>query len=328
MAKQHVRHVGNRSARPGYIFHVPLLDRRVLQPFGAELVVTADDPRVFEACSEAVARFPTDAGAVGFYSLDISTTTDSAADPAWPVTSIEQHAGGIVLRCGSAEMRVDHNARTATATLPPSLLACSDAVRVFVEGALSSLLIGAGQLHAVHSGLVVSGNCGLVLRGPSGAGKSTLTYACLASGFSVSSDDWIYGVASATPDRLYGYPWRMFLVPDAPRHFPELADLVRVPHPGSDQFKLPIAPPEAKQSVSATVTAIVFLDPSPELDIRAVSASEAFERFWEPALPTERANLPGEWVDALLDRPCFVLQRGTDPAKAADLLQRLATNLS
>jgi hypothetical protein len=310
------------------VSHVPLLDRRVLRPFGAEFVVTADDPRVFEACAEAVARFPDDAGVEGSYSLDASTTVDTPADPAWPATSLTQFEGGMVLRCGSAEMRVDHHTQRASATLPPSLLNCADAVRVFVEGALSSLLIGAGQLHAVHSGLVVSGERGLVLRGPSGAGKSTLTYACLAAGFSVSSDDWIYGVAGASPDRLYGYPWRMFLVPDAPRHFPELADLVRVPHPGSDRFKLPIAPPKDQQHLSAIVDAIVFLDPSPELDVRAVTAAEAFERFWEPALPTERSDLPGAWVDALLDRPCFVLQRGTDPAKAADLLQRLATSLS
>jgi hypothetical protein len=307
---------------------VPLLDQRLLRPFGAELVVSTDDERVFAACDAAISRFPVAAGATGSFSLVITTTADTSDDPAWPNTSLTQFAGGIVLRCGSAELRVDHGARHAVASLPPALLACEDAVRTFVEGALSSLLIGAHQLHAVHSGLVVWGTKGLVLRGPSGAGKSTLTYACLAAGFSISSDDWIYGVAGASPDHLYGYPWRMFLVPDAPKHFPELADLVRVPHPGADRFKLPVEPPAVQQRVSAKIDAIVFLDPSPDLDIRAVGAAEALDRFWSPALPSERADLPLDWVDQLLDRPCFVLQRGTNPAKAVDLLQRLATSLS
>lgn len=299
----------------------------MFRPFGAHVELVADDHRVTDACCVAVCRYPVDAGAVGRYRITATTTADTGSDPDWPRTSIRQFEGGIELRCGSGCLQVDHRNRTASVTIPPALLAVPDAVRMLVEGAVSSLLIGAGELHAVHSGLVVASGHGLMLRGPSGAGKSTLTYACMQAGFAMASDDWIYGTAVHRPEIMYGYPWRMFLVPDALAHFPELAGQAPVAHPGADRLKLEIIPAVARRRVSARVDCIVFLDPATELELRPVRADEALERFWGPALPSERADLPSGWVDALLDRPCFVLQRGTLPAAAAGLLQRLASSL-
>jgi hypothetical protein len=54
---------------------------------------------------------------------------------------------------------------------------------------------------------------------------------------------------------------------------------------------------------------------------------EALERFWAPALPTEREHLTDAWVRGLLDRPVFVLRRGTDPEAAAQVLAELAVSL-
>jgi hypothetical protein len=119
-------------------------------------------------------------------------------------------------------------------------------------------------------------------------------------------------------------PVRVSLVPGAPSHFPELATVAPVPHPGADRFKLPIEPPLSRRRRSASADAIVFLDPSPELSIRQVATDEATELFWQPALPSERADLPLAWVDRLLDRPCYVLQRGTSPMAAAELLKTVA----
>ena len=305
---------------------VPQFVRKVFRPFGASFTVQADDPRVFDACEAALAHFPCDTGGDGAFTLDVVVARDEPGDCPWPVTSTRQFEGGIEMSCGSGSLLVDRAGRSATARLPQSMAAIPDAVRIVVEGALSSLLIGAGVIHAVHSGLVTIDGHGLMLRGPSGAGKSTLTYACLRAGYTVCSDDWIYGMAFGRPDSMVGYPWRVFLMPDSPRHFPELGAIAPVAHPGADRWKLPIEPPADRQQVTAPLDAIVFLDPAPELDLRRIAAVEADERFWGPALPSERADLPIDWVAALLDRPCFVLQRGSSPDAAAALLQRAATS--
>ncbi len=296
--------------------------RRRFRPFGATVSVCCDDSAVLEACGAAVARFPTDLGVTA--DLTVVATTIAAGEPAWPVTSVRQWDGGLELRCGAGSMVVDHGAGTASLALPPELLACSDALRCFVEGAVSSLLIGGGWVHAVHSGLVVTpGGAGLLLRGPSGAGKSTLSYACLRAGFGLCSDDWVYGVAADPPDRLVGYPWRLFLVEESAARFAELAGVPVVPHPGADRVKVPVEPPVSRRRRSARVDAVVLLDPSPDLGLEPITPAEAADRFWGPALPSERADLPSAWVEALLDRPCYVLRRGTDPDDAAALLRSL-----
>ncbi len=294
---------------------------RTLRPFGATVRFEVHDRRVLDAVAAAVGRFPTDAGAVGSFRITTTAVPDGSADPAWPVTSVRHDRRTLRFACGSAELRVDHRSATAEIDLPPSLLAIEDAVRTMVEGAVSSLLIGAGALHAVHAGLVELDGTGLLLRGPSGAGKSTLTYACLRSGMAVASDDWVYGVAGQPPDHLVGYPWRVFLVPDAAARFPELASVEPVAHPGSDRWKLPVVPPPARRRRRASVDAVVLLDPSADLELREVGAAEARRRFWGPALPSERRDLPRDWVAQLLDRPTFVLQRGTDPDAAVALLR-------
>lgn len=296
--------------------------RRRYRPFGALVSLSCDDGAVVEACGAAVARFPTDHGVSAC--LTISARTVAPGKPAWPVTSLRQWPGGLELRCGEGSMVVDHAAGSAELCLPPELLACSDALRCFVEGAVSSLLIGGGFVHAVHSGLVVTpSGKGLLLRGPSGAGKSTLTYACLRTGFAVCSDDWVYGVAGSPPDVLVGYPWRLFLVEESAARFPELAGAPVVPHPGADRVKVSVEPPVGRRRRSARVDAVVFLDPSPNLGLDPIGPADAAERFWGPALPSERTDLPPSWVATLLDRPCHVLRRGTDPDAAAGLLRSL-----
>jgi hypothetical protein len=300
--------------------------RRVVHPFGARVELAADDRRVLDAAGASLARHPRRAGAAPGRTFRVRATTgaDEPGDPAWPATTVRYADGVLTLRCGSGRLVADVAAERAELTMPPALLAVPDAVRMAVEGAVHTLLINGGHLHALHAGLVTLAGRGLLLRGPSGAGKSTLTYACLRAGGAVASDDWVYAVPGADPGALWGYPWRMFLVAEALGHFPELADRPCVLHPGADRLKVPIEPPVGRRRIGARVDAVVLLDPDPRLDLRPASATEAAERFAASALPTERDGLPPAFVAALLDRPCFVLQRGTDPNAAAMRLRELA----
>lgn len=302
-----------------------IVHRRTVHPFGVRFAMTADDPRVPAAADAALARYARRPLADGpTLRLAAHTVPDTADDPAWPTTAATFVDGRLTLTCGGATLHADATTGRAELALPPSLAAVPDAVRMFVEGAASTLLINAGHLHAVHAGLVSFGGRNLLLRGRSGAGKSTITYACLRAGAAVASDDWVYAVPGEDPAHLWGYPWRLFLVAEALGFFPELAGRDAVLHPGADRLKIPIEPPVAQRRRRARIDAVVFLDPDPDLGVRPVGAAEAAERFWEPALPTERRDLPEAFVGDLLDRPCFVLRRGTDPNRAATRLQELA----
>jgi hypothetical protein len=300
--------------------------RRVFRPFGAVLAVDADDADLLRCFDAAVSRFPA-ASARGRYRLTIERCDDAVADPAWPHTAVRQWVGGMELTCGSAVLTVDHGGHSAHARLPRSLAAIDDALRCFVEGAVSSLLIGGGELLAVHSALVQRRGVGLLLRGQSGAGKSTLTYGCVRAGWKVVSDDWVYATPGDAPGELIGYPWRVFLTSDTARFFPELHAVAAVPHPGADRWKLPIEPPVALRRRQAMVDAVVFVEPSARAAWRWIEPHEARRRFAASALPSERRDLPEAWVDGLLGRPCAVLQRGSHPADAVARLSDLITSI-
>ena len=69
--------------------------------------------------------------------------------------------------------------------------------------------------------------------------------------------------------------------------------------------------------------AVVFLEPGTTPELARIPQHEAIERFWASALPSERADLPALFVEALTDRPTWRLCRGDHPARAAELVQRL-----
>lgn len=294
---------------------------------GVTLTVRDAPDEVLAALAAGLERYPADFGLQGTIELDVRVHDDTPDDPAWPSVQADDSVERLVVRCGSAVATLCYADGTVLLDLPVAMLGVADALRLFVESVFTALQVRRGELHAVHSALVAIDGIGLVLRGPSGAGKSTLTYSCLRRGVAVCSDDWIYAPARATPGRFAGYPWRMMMTEDAAARFPELAGAATVPHPAAEGRKVPVAPPAGQQLVTAHAAAVVLLDPAPELSLQPVSLDEALERFWAPALPTEREHLTDEWVRGLLDRPTFVLRRGTDPALAAQALSDLAHSL-
>jgi hypothetical protein len=294
-----------------------------VQPFGTTVEITTDDERFVAAAHHAMSRYPAIAAMRGTFVIRATSVADAPADPAWPVTEMRQRDGLVQLSCGSGRMLVDLNAGRGEISLPRSLVAIDDAARLFVEGAMWTWLIGTGRVRAVHAGMVGNGRRTALLRGASGAGKSTITYACTRAGMLMASDDWVYSAATRSTNELHGYPWRLFLVADAATRFDELRGRELVAHPGSDRWKLPVTPSPEQQLLSADPDVVVFLDPAPELSLRSVGKAEARQRFWSSALPSERERLGRRWINRLLDRPCYVLQRGTDPDAAAALVATL-----
>lgn len=302
------------------------MDATTCTPFGTRCRISSTDPRIVAGMEPALIGFP-DLGLGDELHLDVEWVDDGPDDPAWPHTTTRWDGRHLELHCGSARLMADAATGRATITLPPSLAAEPDAVRMLLEGALSALLIGRGRLHAVHAALVGDGRRAVLLRGQSGAGKSTLTYACWRAGLLIGSDDWSYHVAGTPSRHFVGYPWRMFLMPDTPRWFAELEGLAPIAHPSLDRAKLPITIDPAHQLVQSAVDAVVFLTPEgPEGPVE-VDGAEALHRFGASALDTERSDLPASFREALATLPSFTLARGASPQATALHVQRLLAEL-
>jgi len=297
------------------------------QPLGVALHLEQPPAELMDAVDAGLGRYPTDLGVRGSLKVRTEVHADQPGDPAWPRITAEDGPDQLVVRCGSATMTLRYSTGHVLLDLPSSLLAVPDALRIFVESAFTAAGVHAGELYAVHSALVAHRGVGLLLRGPSGAGKSTLTYSCLRQGLQVCSDDWVYAPATVAPSRFAGYPWRMMMTEDAAARFPELKGQATVPHPAAEGRKVPVVPPVELQLATATVHAVVLLDPDTELSLTPISVDEALERFWASALPTEREHLADDWVRALMSRPVHLLRRGTDPGAAVQALVRLADSL-
>ena len=300
--------------------------RRTVNLLGARFAIDSPVVAAIHA-ARFLARYPRCAAPERNLRLTVEVTETRPSIGEWPAVSMVERVDGIDVATGGSRLQTWTALGRATLELDEATIANDDACRLLVEAAFWSLTIGGGHLHAVHSALVGRGSSGILLRGESGAGKSTLSYACLRRGMWLSSDDFVYGLAAAPPDRLWGYPWRAWMTTDAAARFGELATIEPLPHPAVERVKVPIIPPVGHRRISLSIDAIVFIDPHRVLGARRIDAAEARRRFDDSALDSERRSLPSAWLDGLFDRPCYVVERGDSPDAAAELLDRLTTDV-
>ena len=126
----------------------------------------------------------------------------------------------------------------ALAFVTPELVADEPRLRHHVLELLGLLLATYDDRLPVHAGAVVRRGRAVLLVGRSTAGKSTLCYACLRDEFQLLAEDVVY-VSTRRGLRLWGVPWQVHLLPDAVRHFAELADLPGT-HQANGKFKLAV----------------------------------------------------------------------------------------
>lgn len=118
----------------------------------------------------------------------------------------------------------DNTRGQALAFVPPETVAHPIHFRYNVVESLALYLASVRERVAVHAGAVVHHGTTVLLMGKSTVGKSTLCYTALRSGeFDLLAEDVVYVQCDPTP-QIFGGMGRLHLLPDAPRHFPELAE--------------------------------------------------------------------------------------------------------
>ncbi len=211
----------------------------------------------------------------------------------------------------------------AIGVVRPETAAAPDLVRtIFIDAMALSLLGRARDYVVVHAAAVVRHDLAVVLHGPAGAGKSTLAIACARRGFGVVAEDAVFVRPTPSGLELWGLPWTQRLLPDAPRFFPELSDLVARPQPNGEtkvQVDLDtVYPGRAVPCARAGPVLLVTRGPGPtRLD--PVPADDAdLELLWP--FDGGWSATHEETATGLLAGGCFRLHVGGTPDEAVDLL--------
>lgn len=187
-----------------------------------------NDERLLRAADEAFGRFAIPAShapplTVRLFTHQVGGALQSRARHQ-PTFHIEKHLFTITLGEGNLAA-ADLRTGFAFGYLTPEVVADTDFVRyTFVEGlALAMLGLGRGYV-GVHAACVVKDGLSVILQAVSGTGKSTLAYACLRRGWQLLAEDVVF-FRAAPRLQLWGMPWKLRLMPDAARLFPELGGL-------------------------------------------------------------------------------------------------------
>lgn len=204
---------------------------------------------------------------------------------------------------------------------------------VFLEGLALAMLGPARQFIPLHAGCVVRDGTSLILSGESGRGKSTLAFACVRRGYQILSEDGLFLRCRADGAELWGMPWRLHLLPDVKRFFPELAaEQPRLQINGEWKLEVDVETFYPRSAAaSAAPGPVVFLEPemgSGPARIELISPEETADRLevvwpwwvgWTDEMERQLARL--------VEPGAYRLRTSASPEDAVDALDSLRSNL-
>jgi hypothetical protein len=196
---------------------------------GEALLFQTNDPALLAAADEAFERFPRLAGdATSPLVLRVFVHTSEPDPPRQEEQRprpIYRTQGHLFYITAGAENTVvaDLSQGYAFGFVSPGVAQNRFFVRyTFLEGITFAMLSTARQFMPLHAACVVKDKS-LILLGKAGAGKSTLAFACARRGYRVLTEDGLLISTQASALRLWGTPYKLHLLPESKRFFPELA---------------------------------------------------------------------------------------------------------
>lgn len=264
-------------------------------------------------------------------SMRLSVDPAAGSRPPWPRPHFRGLDHLVVATFDSENtVLVDLRQRRALGRFSPAMAADRGYVRKAVLPTLFGIFTDTIRVTPLHCACVEQEGRGLLLTGASGSGKSTLSLALARNGFGFLSDEWTYFSWRDRRLLAWGLPAPLKLLPDAPRHFPELAPV----QPGislNGERAYEIEPESVfgvRRSVCAEPAWLVFLErqDAPEVSFRRASPVEAEAQFEEYVdyfaahRFSEGRDLLVKTVQSLGRISCWRLRYGGQPAPVAQAL--------
>jgi hypothetical protein len=315
--------------------HTAPLDQRAQFPLlGLPLEFRSNSPEVITAAEQSFGRWwdlapeliePTDPLIV-----DLIVQSDQANDHgAVPQAQFIQrmHGDWFIASCGASLLTARRDLGQALGFVTPDLVADNAHFRYNVLECLALLLASWRDRTPIHAGAIAHAGRAALLVGASGSGKSTLCYACARAGLSLLAEDIVY-VSMRDRLRLWGNPWRIHLLPDAPQLFPELIDRpVEIQANGKHKLAVDLVELGTPLLHCHNGTAVVCLvrrhtaHASTLTPIEPQTAVAALSRNLEAGF--DLSSSTRVVAEALVAGGAYQLNMGSDLAGAVDLLREL-----
>jgi len=208
---------------------VPAEFVEVFSPLGVTLRLETNSTEIRDACRASFGSYG-DFGPLARasqFTVRLLVDASFTAAPPWPDVVFRRHGDMLYASAGGQNTAVaDLRRRQAFGFVSPAMAGDSDFLRRnFLDCLVLTMMTrGAGATHTyVHASAVAKCDRGLILCGPRESGKSTLAYACARRGFEIVADDVVY-LRAGRNLTAWGRPWRLRLLPDCTRFFPELQE--------------------------------------------------------------------------------------------------------
>ena len=271
---------------------------------GLPLEVSANAPELMALADEVFGVWGTPSRPIGKQILRLYLyLEEDAGVGSVPAAERTLRAGDryLFLAVGQSRGFADRLEGTAVAVLTPALLAERVLAQCWFLECLAMYLAGHYRRATLHAACIAYQGRGVLLTGRDGVGKSTLAYACVRAGFQLVAEDIVFAEEGA-PIRVWGNPWHIHLLPDAPALFPELAGAERtVLLNGETKLRIRVQDVRA----DAAITRL------PVWGVLSLSRSRGRQTLLSPADPAAlRAALTGFRGNAPLDRTAMEAAAG------------------
>jgi hypothetical protein len=315
--------------------HTAPLDQRAQFPLlGLPLEFRSNSPAVIAAAEQAFGRWR--ALAPELIEPVAPTTVDLIVHPAQlndcntaPLAQFVQrvHGACFVAASGANLLTARRDLGQALGFVTPELVADSAHFRYNVIECLGLLLASWRDRTPIHAGAIAHAGRAVLLVGASGSGKSTLCYACARAGLRLLAEDVVY-VGLRDRLQLWGNPWRIHLLPDAPRFFPELANRpVQIQANGKRKLAVDLADLEGALLHSSAQRAVVCLvrrrqgQASTLTPVEGQAAIDALSQNLEAGF--DLSSSTAAVAKALVAGGAYQLAVGSDLDKAVGLLREM-----
>jgi hypothetical protein len=315
--------------------HTAPLDLRVQFPLlGLPLEFRSNSPTVIAAAEQAFGRWcelaPELIEPIEPMTVDLIVQPAQLNDPdALSQAQFVQrvHGACFIASRGANLLTARRDLGQALGFVTPELVADSAHFRYNVIECLGLLLASWRDRTPIHAGAIAHAGRTALLVGASGSGKSTLCYACARAGLSLLAEDVVY-VGLRDRLQLWGNPWRIHLLPDAPRFFPELANRpVQIQANGKRKLAVDLADLQGSLLHSSAQRAVVCLirrgqgQGSTLMPIEAQAAIDALSHNLEAGF--DLSSSTAIVAEALVAGGAYWLEVGSDLNKAIGLLREM-----